>query len=55
MEGPWKMQFLLDEIILLVSGLQVSFQHVSRSANEMADRLAKQEVDWPCNLSAPVI
>ena len=55
MKGPWKMQFLLNEINLLVASLQVSFQHVSRSANEMVDCLAKQEVDGSCNLSAPIM
>ena len=55
MKGPWKMKFLLNEINLLVSSLQVSFQHVSRLANEMTDCLAKQGVDRSCNLSVPVM
>ena len=35
--------------------LCVSFQHVSRSANGMADSLAKQGIDSSCNLSAYVV
>lgn len=40
---------------LLESEMQVSFQHVSRSANGMTNYLAKRGVDWSCNLSAPVV
>ena len=50
--GPWKMQFLLNEISSLASGMHILFQHVCRSANGMADCLAKQGVDRSCNLSA---
>ena len=51
LRAPWKIQFLFNEIIHLVFELQVSFQHVSRSTNGMADCLAKQGVDHSCNLS----
>lgn len=53
--GPWKMQFYLNEIRLQASPFPVSFQHISRSANSMADCLAKQRVDHSCNLSASIL
>ena len=55
MRGPWKMQFLFNEICRLVSDMPVMFQHISRSANGMADCLAKQGVDRSCNLSAYIL
>lgn len=55
LKGPWNMQFLFNEIDLLVSQLQVSFQHVSRYANSMTDCLATQGVDRSCDLSAHVM
>ena len=39
----------------LISNMQVTFQHTSRSANVMADYLAKQWVDRSCNLSASIL
>lgn len=48
------MQFYFDEIYVLASKFQVSFEHVSRSANGMADFLAKQGFNHSCNLSASV-
>lgn len=44
--GPWKMQFYFNEIRPLASRFQVSFQHISRSANCMAYCLAKQGVEY---------
>lgn len=49
---PRKMQFLFNEISLLVSELQVSFQLVSISPNGMVDCLG---VDRSCNLSAQIM
>ena len=49
------MQFLFNEISLLVSEMQVAFQQISRSTNGMTDSLAKQGVDRSCNLSAPIM
>lgn len=37
--GPWKMQFYFHEIQGLTTG--ISFQHVSRGANGMADTFSK--------------
>lgn len=44
-KGPWKMQFYLNEIKVLMTGNCIFFQHVSRSTNGMPDSLAKQGVD----------
>ena len=55
LKGPWKMQFLFNEISSLLSDLQVSFQHVSKYADGMADCLAKHGVDQSCNLSASLV
>ena len=52
LRGPWKMQFLFNEISNLISDLHVTFQYISRFANGMADFLAKQGVHRSCNLSA---
>ena len=43
LRGPWKMQFLFNEIGYLLSDMQIAFQHIRRSVNRMADCLAKQE------------
>ena len=40
LRGPWKTQFLLNEIRHLISDTQVTF-HINRSTNGMADSLAK--------------
>lgn len=45
------MQFYFNEIKGLVIWCCMSFQHVSRGANWMADSLAKQRADRLCNLS----
>lgn len=55
LRGPWKIQFLFNEIHHLMSLIRVSFQHISRPANGMADCLAKQGVESSCNLSANVM
>ena len=41
----WKFHFHLDEIVELSIGINVSFRHEVRSANSIANVLAKQEVD----------
>lgn len=41
-EGALENAVLFNEISLLLSELQVSFQHVSRSANGMVNCQAKQ-------------
>lgn len=41
---PWRLQFYLNEIKELASSLGVVFNHVIRSANALADGLAKQGV-----------
>lgn len=43
-EGPWKFQFIFNDIKSLSSSIQLTFIHVSGSANIMADDLAKQGV-----------
>lgn len=42
---PWRFQFYLNEIKVLVSSIQVEFQHVGSLTNNFADCLAKQGVD----------
>lgn len=42
---PWKLHFYLVEIKSLALSSQVSFKQV-RSANVVADALAKEGVDW---------
>ena len=42
---PWKFQFHFNEMKKISSSLVVSFGHVMRHANSMADTLAKQGVD----------
>ena len=42
--GPWRFQYYLNEIKALSSSIKVSFSHICRSANGMADSLAKQGV-----------
>lgn len=49
---PWKFFNYFQEIKLLSSSIQISFQHMSRSANGMADCFAKQEVDMSVPLSS---
>lgn len=39
--SPWKFQFLFNEIWALSTIINVSFHHQLRSANAMADALAK--------------
>lgn len=41
----WRFQFYLNEIKVLVSSVQVEFQHVGSLTNNFADCLAKQGVD----------
>lgn len=41
----WKFQFFFNKIRVLSTTINVSFQHKSRSANMMADALAKQGVE----------
>lgn len=41
---PWKFQFYFNEIRELSSSINVNFCHEVRSANFMADALAKQGV-----------
>lgn len=48
----WRFQFYLIEIKALLSSIQVAFQHVGRSANSVADSLAKQGLDRSFNLLA---
>ena len=55
LRGPWKMQFLFNEISHLISNLQVTFQHIRRSANGTANCLAKRGVHRSCNLSASIM
>lgn len=43
--GPKKFNFFLDEIKTLSSLTQVEFNNILRSANAMANALAKQRVD----------
>ena len=45
LRGPWKMHFLFNEIGLFVSEMQLTFQHIIRSANGMEDSLVKQGVN----------
>ena len=40
-KGPWKFQFLFNEIKTWSSSLNVEFHHVLLSGNGMADALAK--------------
>lgn len=44
-KGPWKLQYILNEIRSLASSLQIRFNHVLSFANDMADSLAKQRID----------
>ena len=40
LRGPWKMQFLFNEsffFFFLISEMHITFQHISRYANGMAD------------------
>lgn len=48
------MQFYFDELYVPASKFQVSFERASRSANGMADFLAKQGFNHSCNLIASV-
>ena len=43
-KGPWRFQFILNEIKSLSSSIPVTFSYVSRSANFIVDALAKQVV-----------
>ena len=43
--GPWKFQFILNEIKSLLYSIQVDFSHILCSGNAMSDALAKQGVD----------
>ena len=43
-KGPWRFQFILNEIKSLPSSIPVTFSYVSQSTNFMADALAKQGV-----------
>lgn len=45
--GPWKFQFILNEIKSLVYLIQVDFSHILHSGNAMTDAFAKQGVDHP--------
>lgn len=45
LRGPWNMQFYFNKMSDLSTGCCISFQHISRSANEMVDTLAKQGAD----------
>lgn len=45
----------LREVKFLTLQCSVSFQQVGRTANRMADSLAKQQVDHLCNLSALIM
>lgn len=42
---PWKIQFHLNEIREISASINVSFRHETRSANSLADELAKQGVE----------
>lgn len=53
-EAPWKFHFLLQEIKAFSSD-EVSFTHVFRKANFMADSLAKQGVDRTTSLLASLL
>lgn len=51
-KAPWRFQFHFNEIVSLVSSLDVVFQHVSRLANGFADTLSKQGVERSQDLMA---
>lgn len=53
--GPWKIQFLFNEIHHLASLSWVSLEHISISENGMDDSLAKQGVDRSSNFSTYVM
>lgn len=55
LKGLWKMQFLQNEISHLISDINAMFQYISRSANGIADYLAKQGVNRSCNLHASIL
>lgn len=42
---PWKFQFYFNDTRELSASINVSFHHEVRSANSLADRLAKQGVE----------
>ena len=54
-KGPWRFQFILNEIKSLSSSIPVTFSYVSRLANFMADALAKQGVVRILALEASLI
>ena len=43
--NPWKIQFIFNEIRVLVASITIIFHHELRSANSIADVLARQGVD----------
>ena len=54
-KGPWRFQFILNEIKSLSSSISVTFSYVSRLANFMANALAKQGVVRILALEASLI
>ena len=53
-KGPWKFQFLFNEIKTWSSSLNIEFHHVLRSGDGMADALAKLGVEREIALLAPL-
>ena len=53
-KGPWKFQFLFNEIKTWSLSLNVELHHVFRSRNGMADILAKLGVEIDIALLAPL-
>ena len=47
--------FPINNIKYLASLCQVSFEHISRSTNGLADALAKQKVDRLINFTAHIL
>lgn len=43
--GPWKLSYIIKEVVFLASSLNISFKWVPRETNEEVDRLAKRGVD----------
>ena len=53
-KGPWKFQFIFNEIKTWSSSLNVEYHHVIRSGNGMTDALAKLGVEGDVVLLAPL-
>lgn len=50
--GPWKFQFYLKKIKVLLSSIQVVFKHVGQEFIQMVESKAKQGVDMEFSLVA---